>query len=388
VTKRDLPPELLDELRESVRALRRDLEERFGVGDPADTDDAAPDAPGELLGQTDGTALDAAFEPLGEADLEAEPVELDPEAPFVESPPLPEAAPGWLERLRAELGARLDEIDVVKIYESLRDRLAIPGAGDISAEVDDFGLDARYLARARRWLDWLYDSWWRVEVTGIEGVPETPRVLFVANSAGILPWDALMIAHAVERAHPSRRRPRPMVSDWIATLPFSQSRLARLGAVRACAENAERLLAMDQWVIAFPEGQKGALKPFRERYRLQRFARGGFVSLAARQRAALVPVAVIGSEEVHPILFEPRILRRLLGVPVPVTPTFPLLGPLGVVPLPSHWRIRFGEPIWFDDAAAERVADPLYVNRTREHVRSAIQGLLDEELPRRRSVFA
>ncbi|HTO52678.1 MAG TPA: lysophospholipid acyltransferase family protein [Myxococcota bacterium] len=367
--KRDLPPELVAELRESVRALRRDLEQRFGVGDPAEPVEELP-------------------EDLPDADLDPEPVELDPEAPFLESPPPPDDAPGWLERLRLELGARLDEIDVVKIYESVRERLAIPSAGDISAEVDDFGLDARYLERARRWLDWLYDRWWRVDVTGIESVPDAPRVLFVANSAGILPWDAVMIAHAVERTHPSHRRPRPLVADWIATLPFSQSRLARLGAVRACAENAERLLASNEWVIAFPEGQKGALKPFRERYRLQRFARGGFVSLAARLRAVLVPVAVIGSEEVHPILFEPRILRRLVGVPVPVTPTFPLLGLLGVVPLPSHWRIRFGEPIWFDDAAAERAADPLYVNRTRERVRGAIQSLLDEELPRRRSIFA
>ncbi|HKC50981.1 MAG TPA: lysophospholipid acyltransferase family protein [Myxococcota bacterium] len=359
---REIPPEVLAELRASVRSLRRELESRFGVGEapepaPAESDSLEHEAP--------------------EPELEHEPA--DPRRP---------PAPGWIQQLRDEVSARLDEIDVVKIYESLRERIAIPGSGDISAEVDDFGLDERYLQRARRWLDWLYDTWWRVEVAGIEGVPDTPRVLFVANTAGILPWDALMIAHAVERTHPSRRRPRPMVSDWIATLPFSQSRLARLGAVRACAENAERLLGANQWVIAFPEGQKGSLKPFRERYRLQRFARGGFVSLAARLRAALVPVAVIGSEEIHPILFEPRILRRLLGVPVPVTPTFPLLGPLGVIPLPSRWRIRFGEPIWFDDVSPERAVDPLYVNRTRERVRGAIQNLLDEELPRRRSVFA
>ena len=361
---RDIPPEVLAELRASVRSLRRELGERFGVGDPGEREpEPQPEAEHESLAD--------------EAELLA----------FEAEPPEP-AASGWLDRLRAEVGARLEDVDVVKIYESLRERIAIPSSGDISAEVDDFGLDARYLQRARRWLDWLYETWWRVDVTGIEGVPDTPRVLFVANSAGILPWDALMIAHAVERTHPSHRRPRPLVSDWIATLPFSQSRLARLGAVRACAENAERLLASDQWVIAFPEGQKGALKPFRDRYRLQRFARGGFVPLAARLRAAIVPVAVIGSEEVHPILFEPRILRRLLGVPVPVTPTFPLLGPLGVVPLPSHWRIRFGEPLWFDDVPPELANDPLYVNRTREKVRGAIQGLLDEELPRRRSVWA
>jgi 1-acyl-sn-glycerol-3-phosphate acyltransferase len=362
-----IPPEALAELRASVRALRDELERRFGVGEPSESaSDEAESSPG----------LEAAPGPT-----ELEP---PPELPF----DLPGPAPGFFERLQADVRARLADVDVVKLYEALREKIAIPSAGDISAEVDDFGLDLRYLARARRWLDWLYDTWWRVEVSGADAIPDAPRVLFVANSAGILPWDALMISHAVERAHPSHRRPRPLVADWIATLPFSQSRLARLGAVRACAENAERLLAQDQWVIAFPEGQKGALKPFRDRYRLQRFARGGFVSLAARLNAALVPVAVIGSEEVHPILFEPRILRRLVGIPVPVTPTFPLLGPLGLVPLPSHWRIRFGEPIWFDGVPPERAADPLYVNRTREEVRGAIQDLLDEELPRRRSIFA
>ncbi len=359
-----LPPEALAELRASVRALRSELERRFGVGEVGDP---APSEP--------------------EPDPEPEAWPDDP-LPDLDRAPDAEPEPGWLERTARELRGRLDEFDVVKVYEALRERVALPGRGDISAEVDDFGLDQRYLERARGWLDWLFDTWWRVEVSGLDHVPDAPRVLFVANSAGIVPWDALMIAHAVERAHPSRRRPRPLVSDWIATLPFSQSRLARIGAVRACAENAERLLLSNQWVIAFPEGQKGALKPFRERYRLQRFARGGFVPLAARLRAALVPVAVIGSEEVHPILFEPRILRRLLGVPVPITPTFPLLGPLGVVPLPSRWRIRFGEPLWFDDVSPELASDPLYVNRTREKVRGAIQTLLDEELPRRRSVFA
>jgi 1-acyl-sn-glycerol-3-phosphate acyltransferase len=364
------PPEALAELRASVRALREELEQRFGVGDSEEPD---PGPAGELAEAE--AALGADVESLGP--------ELAAEALAVPSP-----RGGLFEQLRESVRARLEEIDVVKLYEALRERIAIPSAGDISAEVDDFGLDLRYLARARRWLDWLYDRWWRVEVTGEEAIPDAPRVLFVANSAGILPWDALMIAHAIERAHPTHGRPRALVADWIATLPFSQSRLARLGAVRACAENAERLLAQDHWVIAFPEGQKGALKPFRERYRLQRFARGGFVSLAVRLRAVLVPVAVIGSEEVHPILFEPRILRRLLGVPVPVTPTFPLLGPLGLMPLPSRWRIRFGEPIWFDEVPVERAADPLYVNRTRELVRGAIQNLLDEELPLRRSVFA
>ena len=358
-----IPPDALAELRASVRALRGELERRFGI--PDTNVPAAAEAAAEALDEDD------VFAPDDEIDIER-----------------PESPVGWLEGLAQRVREQLQDVDVVKLYEALRERVSIPGAGDVSAEVDEYGLDDRYLARTRRWLDWLFDRWWRVEVSGIELIPDSPRVLFVANSAGILPWDALMVAHAVERFHPSKRRPRPLVADWLATLPFSQSRLARMGAVRACAENAERLLSDNQWVIAFPEGQKGALKPFRERYRLQRFARGGFVPLAARLNAAIVPVAVVGAEEVYPILFEPRVLRRLVGVPVPITPTFPLLGPLGIIPLPSRWRIRFGEPIWFDDVPPERATDPLYVNRTRERVRGAIQALLEEELQRRRSIFS
>ncbi|MGH7291325.1 MAG: 1-acyl-sn-glycerol-3-phosphate acyltransferase, partial [Myxococcota bacterium] len=241
-----IPPEALAELRASVRALRGELERRFGI---PDTQVAGPNPAPEALDEGD------VFAPEPEPESE--------EAPS-------ESPVGWFEGLAQRVRAQFEDVDVVKLYEALRERVSIPGAGDVSAEVDEFGLDQRYLARTRRWLDWLFDRWWRVEVSGIELVPDAPRVLFVANSAGILPWDALMVAHAVERLHPSKRRPRPLVADWLATLPFSQSRLARMGAVRACAENAERLLSDDQWVIAFPEGQKGALKPFRERYRLQR----------------------------------------------------------------------------------------------------------------------
>jgi 1-acyl-sn-glycerol-3-phosphate acyltransferase len=348
--------EALAELRASVRALRGELERRFGIPDSI-----------PIALEDDAEERQPSFERL--------------EAPS-------ESRAGFFEGLARRLRAQFEDVDIVKLYEALRERVSIPGAADVSAEVDEFGLDLQYLSRARGWLDWLFDRYWRVEVSGIELVPDVPRVLFVANTAGILPWDAFMVAHAVERLHPSRRRPRPLVADWLATLPFSQSRLARMGAVRACAENAERLLLGDHWVIAFPEGQKGALKPFRDRYRLQRFARGGFVPLAARLRAPIVPVAIVGSEEVYPILFEPRVLRRLVGVPLPITPTFPLLGPLGIIPLPSRWRIRFGEPIWFEDVKPERALDPLYVNRTREQIRGAIQDLLEDELPRRRSIFS
>lgn len=294
---------------------------------------------------------------------------------------------GWVDEVSSQIGARARDIDWAGLFGELRRRMPLFGVEPSEVEIDDFGLDTRTLDQWRGLLDFLHDRWWRIETTGSEDIPSGERVLFVANRGGILPYDGLMIAHVVERARGREARPRFMVADWLLGAPFATSWVARLGGVRACTENAERLLRSDRSVIAFPEGQKGALKPYRDRYRLQRFARGGFVSIALRERASIVPVAVVGAEEVHPILFQSSFAERLLGLPLPLTPTFPWLGPLGFVPLPSRWRIRFGRPIRFDEVPPERADDPLFINRTRELVRGNVQSLLDHEVRGRSSIF-
>ncbi len=248
------------------------------------------------------------------------------------------------------------------------------------AAVDGFGLDQEFLARWQPLLRFLYERWWRVQISGAQHLADEPRVLMVANRSGILPYDALMIAEAVEREHVRNRRPRFLTADWLVTRPFAQSWIPKLGGVRACPENAERLLLANEWVLAFPEGQKGALKPYRDRYRLQRFGRGGFVPLALRLNVPIIPVAVIGGEEVHPILYRADMARRWLGFPLPFTPTFPWLGPLGLLPLPSQWRIVFGEPLRWTGIDPERGEDPLFVNRIRDQIRLSIAEILAEEL--------
>jgi 1-acyl-sn-glycerol-3-phosphate acyltransferase len=298
------------------------------------------------------------------------------------------ATPGRIARsLRDEARARFAGLDVVRLFEDLRRRMSVLGMEERSIDVDEFGLDPLYLRRARPLLDFLYDRWWRIRTSGVDRIPDPPRVLFVANRSGILPYDGLMVAHAVEREHPARVRPRFLVADWLVGLPFFQPIAARLGGVRACPENASRLLGRAEPVVAFPEGQKGALKPFRDRYRLQRFGRGGFVQLAIQHRIPIVPTAVVGAEEVHPVLFRPGLASRLIGAPLPVTPTFPHLGPLGLVPLPSQWVVLFGEPFEFDAEELDRADDPLFVNRTREEVRGAVKSLVEEGLRQRRSVW-
>ena len=289
---------------------------------------------------------------------------------------------------RAPDGSALPEGEWSRIYADLRRRFATLGMSERSGEVDEFGMDEVVVRRARPLLDLLLDRWFRVDLAGVEELPERGPALLVANHSGLLPWDGLMQCRAVERLHVARRRPRFLVADWLITLPFVQPYLARLGGVRACRENAERLLAGGHFVVAFPEGVKGAAKVFRDRYRVKRFGRGGVVRVALETGVPLVPVGIVGAEESHPMLFKWTTAARTVGLPfVPVTPTFPLLGPLGAVPLPTKWVIRIGAPIPLDHLAPDAGSDELLVSRLTEELRSRVQSLGDVALAERRSVW-
>ena len=267
-------------------------------------------------------------------------------------------------------------------------RIRMIGTAD---HVDDFGYDAAFATRMGVLLEFLYGRWWRVEMRGAEHVPATGRVMLVANhSGGFLPYDGLMMAHGLRtRRGPSGRLVRPLIEDFVHHLPWVGPALTRMGAVRASAENAERLLREEHAVAVFPEGAKGVGKYYRDRYRLQRFARGGFVTLALRTGAPVVPVAIVGGEEIHPVIAKWEGLARLLNLPyVPVTPTFPWLGLAGLVPLPTKWRIVYGPPIDLSaEYGADAADDDLLVNRLKEQVRERIQRMVVEELRLRDSVF-
>ncbi len=255
-----------------------------------------------------------------------------------------------------------------------REAAAPPETGD-----DPSGIDRVFAARLEPILEFLYDTYWRVEVEGLEHVPTSKRALLVANHAGLLPYDGLMIDRAVRTHHPAHREVRFLVDDTAYHFPVIGPIVARLGGVRASAENTERLLRQDQLACVFPEGIKGMTKRYRSRYQLQRFGRGGFVTTALRTRSPIVPTAVIGSEEIHPIVARLDWLGRLVGLPItPVTPTLPLLGPLGLIPLPSKWRIRFSAPISVERYDPEDASDYLIVSRVRDEVRATVQQLIDE----------
>jgi len=225
-----------------------------------------------------------------------------------------------------------------------------------------------------------------VQATGLEHVPARGRALLVANHAGTLPYDSAMVMHAVRRDHPARRDVRPLVEDTVFHLPFLGPIMNRIGGVRADPENAERLLVKDELVAVFPEGEKGMGKLWRDRYRLQRFGRGGFVKLALRTGAPIIPVAVVGAEEAAPMLGKVTWFAKNIGIPwVPVTPLFPWLGPAGLLPLPSKWYVRFGAPLDLGHLQPDAAEDRLLVNKLADQVRTQIQQMIDELLGQRRS---
>ncbi len=257
-----------------------------------------------------------------------------------------------------------------------------------SEEVDDFGLDPAYEKRLRPVFDFIYKTYFRTETTGIEHVPASGRCLVVANHSGTVPFDGLMLRTALRLDHPSGRELRWLAEDFVYYLPFLGAFINRIGAVRACQENAERLLGKGKCVAVFPEGVKGIGKLFRDRYRLQRFGRGGFIRLCLRTQTPLVPCAVIGAEEASPLLHRVESLSKAVGLPyIPITPTFPLMGPLGLLPAPTKWIIRFGEVVRFDGYGPEAADDHVLVGRLSERIRATIQGMLDDGVARRASVW-
>jgi 1-acyl-sn-glycerol-3-phosphate acyltransferase len=253
--------------------------------------------------------------------------------------------------------------------------------------VDEYGFDAevteRFLMTALRPIA---QRWFRVEVRGVENIPSEGGALVVSNHSGTVPVDGLMTMVSIHDA--TGRHLRPLGADLVFRLPVVSSVARKSGATLACTEDAERMLAGGELVGVWPEGFKGIGKPYSDRYKLQRFGRGGFVSAAMRTGVPIIPLSLVGAEEIYPLVGNVPSLARLLGVPyIPITPFFPLLGPLGLVPLPSKWLLEFGEPIRTDEYDAGAADDPMLVFNVTDQVRETIQQTLYSLLMKRQSVF-
>jgi 1-acyl-sn-glycerol-3-phosphate acyltransferase len=273
--------------------------------------------------------------------------------------------------------------DLSDLLEFARRRLS----GDYA--IDEFGFDPDLADNVLLpLLRPLYRSWFRVETTGIDHLPATGRALVVANHSGTLPLDALMTAMAVHEEHPAGRHLRMLGADLLFRMPILGSLARKSGQTLACVPDAERLLASGELVGVWPEGFKGLGKRYRDRYKLQRFGRGGFVAAALRSQAMIISCAIVGAEEIYPMIGDVKPLARLLGTPYfPVTPLFPLLGPLGMVPLPSKWYIEFGEPVRTDAYKPGCAEDPMLVFDLTDQIRETIQQTVYRLLTQRRNPF-
>ena len=255
--------------------------------------------------------------------------------------------------------------------------------------VDEFGFDPHFNdAIVMPLLRTLFSSWFRVQVNGIERLPKTGAALLVANHAGVLPFDGLMVSVAVRDKHPTQRLLRLLAADMVFDTPLLGQTARKAGHTMACTTDAHRLLARGELTAVFPEGYKGLGKHFRDRYKLQRFGRGGFVSAALRTKAPIIPCSIVGSEEIYPMIADAKLLARLLGLPYfPITPLFPWAGPAGLIPLPSKWYIEFGTPIPTADYEESAADDPMVTFELTDQVRETIQQTLYRLLANRRNTF-
>jgi 1-acyl-sn-glycerol-3-phosphate acyltransferase len=318
------------------------------------------------------------------AERPAEEVDARPDAPVVSFPakPVPGAADpasgDWPDEVRQAVPPA-----VLRAITFIRNRLT----GDYT--IDEFGFDPELTdALLLPPLRALYEKWFRVCTTGVEHLPAEGGALLVCNHSGTLPLDALMTAVAVHDEHPAHRHLRGLGADLLFQIPLVGALARKSGQTLACNPDAERLLRGGELVGVWPEGFKGIGKPFSSRYKLQRFGRGGFVAAAMRTGVPIIPCSIVGAEEIYPKLGDIKLLARLLGLPYfPVTPLFPLLGPLGAVPLPTKWYIEFGEPIRTDTYDPGEQDDPMLVFTLTDQVRESVQQALYRRLSQRRGVF-
>lgn len=255
--------------------------------------------------------------------------------------------------------------------------------------VDDFGFDPQFTDQVlMAFMRPLYRHWFRVQVSGIDAIPSDSGALVVANHSGTIAVDSVMTQVAIHDEHPDHRNLRMLGANLVFQAPFLGDLARRAGHTLACHDDAERLLTEGEIVGVWPEGFKGIGKPFAERYRLQRFGRGGFVSAAVRTKTPIIPTAIVGAEEIYPMVGNATLLARILGLPYfPITPTFPALGPLGLIPLPSKWLIHFDEPIPTDHLPEGAADDPAVLFEITDQVRERIQRKLYDLLAERGGVF-
>lgn len=255
-------------------------------------------------------------------------------------------------------------------------------------ETDEWGLDWEFIEVVRPFFEFMYFKYWRIETNGFENIPDTGRALLVSNHSGQLPWDGVMLSTAIYTEHPYQRLSRNLYATWFPTLPFVSTILDRGGQVLATVENGTRLLEQDELVAVFPEGIKGVSKLFKDRYRIARFGRGGFVKMALQTQAPMIPVSVVGAEETYISIYKSNSIAKLIGFPFfPISLRFPWFGLLGLIPFPTKWYIDFGESIPTEEYGPDPAQNLVLVSQLSDQVRNVVQQMINTRLAQRNSVF-
>ncbi len=282
---------------------------------------------------------------------------------------------------RKGLIGRLGDLVVSDRVKMRTEQLATNELGELG--VDPFGYDPKMIKYAAAPVIWLYENYFRVLAHGIENVPEG-RVLLIANHSGQLPFDGMMIGASMVMERDPPRIVRSMVERFVPRLPYVSVFFSRVGQIVGTPDNCRRLLNRDEAILVFPEGARGISKTIDKRYQLQRFGTG-FMRLALETNTPIVPVAVVGAEEQAPSLYNLRSLAKAMHMPAfPVTPTFPLMGPLGLVPLPTRYRIYFGEPLSFKGYGDE---EDEYIEARVHKVKEEINRMIQRGLAERQGIF-
>jgi 1-acyl-sn-glycerol-3-phosphate acyltransferase len=275
------------------------------------------------------------------------------------------------------LKKRLRDWTLSSFGDDVEDKLAALSRTQNEYGVDPFGFNLDYALWAVAPFLWLYKHYHRVEVSGIEKVPKG-RVLLVPNHSGQLPMDAAMIGVAMLAEANPPRAIRSMTERWAASLPYVSTFFSRVGQIVGTPENCRRLLEKDEAILVFPEGVKGISKMWHQRYQLQEFGLG-FMRLALETSTPIVPIGVIGAEEQAPALVNVKPVARLLGFPA-----FPLTMQGLPLPLPTKYRLHFGDPLFFTGRADDEDAE---LEKKVKVVKGAIGALLEEGRKQRKHVF-
>lgn len=299
----------------------------------------------------------------------------------------PDTQQSILERLRGAIGQDFLDVDTWKgiwfmlnyTVEYRGDQFKRRFTGEY--QTDPWGMDYEFIEVVQPLLDFLQKQYFRLELTGIEHIPDAGRGILVANHSGQFPWDGLMLNTSILNSHPSMRTVRVLFDPWFSSVPFLGDSLVRFGQVVATEENGETLLAQDELIAVFPEGNRALGKTTKNQYKLSRFDPNAFVRMALKTGAPIIPVSIVGSEETAPTLHRSRTLAALTGAPFfPL----PLFGPL---PLPAKWYVDIAPPIPTESFGEDRATDLTLISQLADLTRNHVRQMLNARLTQRRSVY-